>query len=132
MSRKITVIEQKVARLERAAVNLTWRSVSDEGLYGAGWSDVSGYEPLAFAISRDGIVYFRGVTQSDGSGFVIFTIPEGFRPEYSAYVPICEEDLANPGLVTAAALRIDPLGWVVTGDGASGALVFCDGGRYVP
>lgn len=128
---RLALIERDIEAMKLANARLVWRSVEEEGLYSGGWSDPLGYEPLAFAMSRTGTLYFRGATQGDGSTQTIFTLPTGYRPPIFTYIPATEQDLAEPGALTAAALLIISSGAVLTGDGVSGAIVFCDGARIV-
>lgn len=48
-----------------------------------GWSNLGGsYPPLSYHMSGEGKVYIRGAVDGGAIGSVIFTLPEGFWPEY--------------------------------------------------
>lgn len=51
----------------------------------SGWVDFAGtYAPVSYYKDSDGIVHLRGLAKDGtvGSGFCIFTLPEGYRPDY--------------------------------------------------
>lgn len=49
-----------------------------------GWENVGGdYPPLAFLMGVDGFVRIEGTCKSGTDGTVVFTLPEGYRPDQS-------------------------------------------------
>lgn len=80
---KIAQLDQQASLLSTSQLRLQWYGVAAEGLYAAGWSDYPGFRPLEFAITRTGLVVFRGATyKAAGSTSLelMFSLPEGFRP----------------------------------------------------
>lgn len=58
-----------------------WKSATFE----SGWVDFgSTYAPVGYYKDSEGIVHLRGLAKDGtvGSGYCIFTLPEGYRPEY--------------------------------------------------
>lgn len=48
------------------------------------WGNIGGQRPPAqFHLSEDGKVYLRGHVGGGAVGSIIFTLPEGYRPDYA-------------------------------------------------
>lgn len=132
--RKIAQLEKRVANLQTNQQRLEWRSVSDEGLYAAGWEDADGFTPLDFAITRTGHVVFRGVCQKPAGSSTIetmFTLPEGFWPTYGMHLAALRYRVSPASLVLTN-IRAEDDGRIQTGNTLTdNYVVFFDGVEYM-
>lgn len=73
-----------------------------------GWGNVGDpYPPLSYHLSDEGKVYIRGAVDGGALGTVIFTLPDGFWPEYNEVFIVaavgggsCQVEISTTGDVT--------------------------------
>jgi len=65
--------------------------------------------PAGFYLAPDGEVRFRGVVTGDVAGTTIFTLPEGYRPEYDTtfIVPQVSEDALVAKIIVRATGEVE-------------------------
>lgn len=82
-----------------------------------GWGNIGGdYPPLAFCLTSSGFVEFEGTCDGGADGTVVFTLPEGYRPDesqrfvaaLSAGSDFCTIQVDPTGDVTIVARGFDP------------------------
>ena len=49
--------------------------------FASGWNGDPNFGPISFYKDREGVVHLEGLAVGNGSGFVVFTLPVGYRPE---------------------------------------------------
>lgn len=86
-TRRLASLQRRVGNLSTDTLRLQWRSITDEGLWEGTWRDAPSdvARPLEFAVTRTGLVVFRGAAWDPFSASPLdpmFTLPEGFRPRY--------------------------------------------------
>ena len=64
-----------------------WHYVGEAGepAFATGWSNSTGNPKLAFRIRESGVVDVAGVVDASSAGATVFTFPEGYRPDNTAY-----------------------------------------------
>lgn len=85
--------EQRLHRLERRSHGQVIyvgtyptdaNTTPESPVFQNGWGNVGGnYPPLAFAMSVDGYVRLEGTCDGGVDGTVVFTLPQGYRPDQS-------------------------------------------------
>ena len=75
-----------------------------------GWDNVGGTNspPMSFYLSASGEVRLRGNIEGGSSGTTIFTLPSGFRPEFTERFSIPKDDLGG-----TSTIEINPNGEVI-------------------
>lgn len=71
------------------------------------WANAPGGSPMSFFVDENGVVRFRGDVVGGTPGTVIFTLPEGFRPEFS--MQFSGAGVSGIGN-SMARIRVDPNG----------------------
>lgn len=49
--------------------------------FASGWKSDANFGPISFYKDREGVVHLEGLAEGNGTGYVVFTLPVGYRPE---------------------------------------------------
>lgn len=48
--------------------------------FASGWKGDANFGPISFYKDREGVVHLEGLAEGNETGFVVFTLPSGYRP----------------------------------------------------
>lgn len=87
-----------------------------------GWVEIPFLMPIKYCMFN-GLVHLRGVGKDGTTDAVVFTLPEGFRPEGTLYFP---------AVGTSGVIEVHSDGVVRSSGAASGNYLFFDSVQFIP